>query len=153
VNEQDFLDYFRDSFLWQHVTQPTRFHGDQTANILELIMTNEERMIDDLNYVDPTGKKWPLNHGVVVQLLCTNRSYSGGKIPVQQGWLWEHSYFLSSLDCQESAWMTSGWSSMTSLIIKVWDIQLISYQTAMLTDRQTQLQYPTCRATPTRNLS
>jgi len=56
VNEQEFLDYFRVSFLWQHVTQPTRFRGDQTANILELIMTNEERMIDDISCVDPIGK-------------------------------------------------------------------------------------------------
>jgi len=56
VNEQEFLDCFRDSFLWQHVTQPTRFRGDQTANILDLIMTNEESMIDDIVKVIQLGK-------------------------------------------------------------------------------------------------
>jgi len=56
VNEHEFLDFFGTVFYGKVVTQPTRLRGDQTANILDLIMTNEERMIDDISFGDPTGK-------------------------------------------------------------------------------------------------
>jgi len=45
--EQLFLEEYQDWFLWQHTTRPTRFRGQQTANILDLVMTNEEGMITD----------------------------------------------------------------------------------------------------------
>lgn len=54
--EHMFLEGFRDWFLWQHCSLPTRFRTQQTANILDLVMTNEEGMIDKINYDVPIGK-------------------------------------------------------------------------------------------------
>jgi exonuclease III len=54
--EQGFLDTYRDCFLWQHVTQPTRYRALQSANILDLVMTNEEGMIQEVEYNEPVGK-------------------------------------------------------------------------------------------------
>jgi hypothetical protein len=51
-----FLRTFQDSFLTQHVTEPTHHRGDQTANVLDLILTNEIGMVEDLEYLDPLGK-------------------------------------------------------------------------------------------------
>ena len=45
---QRFIDALRDSFLHQHVTQPTRHRYGQQANTLDLVITNEENMIQDL---------------------------------------------------------------------------------------------------------
>ena len=65
--EQEFLSSFRDWFLWQHVKEPTRYRSQQTANILDLVMTNEEDMIQHINYNEPVGKSdhlcidWNLN--------------------------------------------------------------------------------------------
>ena len=46
----------RDCFLSQHVTLPTHRRGDQRANTLDLILSNEEGMVYDLSYEAPLGK-------------------------------------------------------------------------------------------------
>src|SRR5208282_5508868 len=42
-------------FLWQHVKKPTRHRAEQTANILDLVFTNEEGMVENLQYDEPVG--------------------------------------------------------------------------------------------------
>lgn len=54
--EQMFLEGFRDWFLWQHCLKPTRFRTQQTPNVLDLVMTNEQGMIDSINFREPIGK-------------------------------------------------------------------------------------------------
>ena len=51
-----FVECLRDCFLTQHVMQPTHRRGDQQANIMDLILTNEDNMIEDLRYEAPLGK-------------------------------------------------------------------------------------------------
>ena len=51
-----FVECLRDCFLTQHITQLTHKRGDQQANILDLILTNEDNMIEDLRYEAPLGK-------------------------------------------------------------------------------------------------
>jgi len=53
---QSFLSVYKDCFLHQQVLYPTHYRGQQQANILDLIMTNEPDMIDKLHYTDPIGK-------------------------------------------------------------------------------------------------
>jgi endonuclease/exonuclease/phosphatase family metal-dependent hydrolase len=55
-DEENFLQQIKDCFLWQHVKRPTHFRTMQKANILDLIFTNEEGMIHELNYEEPIGK-------------------------------------------------------------------------------------------------
>ena len=50
------VECLRDCFLTRHVMQPTHKRGDQQANILDLILTNEDTMIEDLRYEAPLGK-------------------------------------------------------------------------------------------------
>jgi len=52
---QNFLECFRDCFLHQHVRQPTHYRGTQKPNILDLVMTNEENMVKNLEFNDPVG--------------------------------------------------------------------------------------------------
>ena len=47
---QLFLDTFQDLFLFQHIHEPTRYRGDQTPHVLDLVFTNEENMIDNIQY-------------------------------------------------------------------------------------------------------
>ena len=51
-----FMEAVRDSFLVQHVTEPTHYRGDNTPNTLDLIFTNESGMLDCLKYMAPIGK-------------------------------------------------------------------------------------------------
>ena len=51
-----FMEAVRESFLTQHVTEPTHYRGNNTPNTLGLIFTNEEDMIEKLKYLAPIGK-------------------------------------------------------------------------------------------------
>ena len=51
-----FLEAVRDAFLYQHVQNPTHYRHDQTANLLDLVFTNEEAMISEVQQLAPLGK-------------------------------------------------------------------------------------------------
>ena len=63
-----FIETIRDCYLYQHVTKPTRCRSDQIPHVLDLVLTNEEGMIQDLEHQSPLGKS---DHGVLVfQFIC-----------------------------------------------------------------------------------
>ena len=45
-----------DSFLVQHVTKPTHYRSKQTPNILDLVFTSYESMLDELRHEAPLVK-------------------------------------------------------------------------------------------------
>ena len=45
-----------DSYLHQHVKNLTRPRANQCPSILDLVLTNEENMISDLQFMAPLGK-------------------------------------------------------------------------------------------------
>ena len=52
----EFLENCREWFLYQHVMKPTRFRTQQTANVLDLVFTNEESLVNEIKYEEPIGK-------------------------------------------------------------------------------------------------
>ena len=42
--------------MLQHVTEPTHYIGNCTPDTLDLILTNEEGMVGNINYRVPVGK-------------------------------------------------------------------------------------------------
>ena len=54
--EYKFVDTVQDCFLFQHINKPTRWKGTQKPNILDLILTNEEQMVNNIEYSSPLGK-------------------------------------------------------------------------------------------------
>ena len=51
-----FLEIIRDNFLYQHVTEPTRIREGQEPSILDLVFTNEQNMVDKIDYSHSLGK-------------------------------------------------------------------------------------------------
>ena len=51
-----FVETLCDVYLFQHVLKPTRIRMSQEPSILDLIITNEEGMIEDMEYLSPLGK-------------------------------------------------------------------------------------------------
>ena len=51
-----FLEALDDCFLKQHVTQPTRFRPGETPHILDLIVTNEDGMAQNIHHEAGLGK-------------------------------------------------------------------------------------------------
>ena len=52
---QQFVDCVHDTFLLQHVMQPTRYREGQRPTLDDLIFTNEREMVDNLAFRDPLG--------------------------------------------------------------------------------------------------
>ena len=55
-NSTLFIESIRDSFLFQHVTEPTRIRENNEPSILDLIFTNKEEMVSDIQYESSLGK-------------------------------------------------------------------------------------------------
>ena len=55
-NDFKFVQILRDTYLHQHVTEPTRARGTNIPSTLDLILTNEEGMVSDIKYHSPIGK-------------------------------------------------------------------------------------------------
>ena len=51
-----FLAAVHDCLLFQHVTQPTRFRDGVAPSLLDLVITNEEGMLTNLQYLPGLGK-------------------------------------------------------------------------------------------------
>jgi hypothetical protein len=52
-----FLEKTKDLFIHQHVEQPTRIRGSNIPSTLDLVFTNEENMIDSIQYLPPLASK------------------------------------------------------------------------------------------------
>jgi hypothetical protein len=50
-----FLESVRDKYLYQHVKHATRYRGDNQPSLLDLILTNEEEMSDNVVHNAPLG--------------------------------------------------------------------------------------------------
>ena len=44
------MQAIRDSFLVQHVLKPMHYRGDQATNVLDLVFTNEQEMIENIRH-------------------------------------------------------------------------------------------------------
>ena len=68
------MDFVYDSFLFQHVTLPTHYRGNQTPTLIDLVFSNEEGMVQNVQHKHPIGK----SHHVCIYFdyLCytTNQS-------------------------------------------------------------------------------
>ena len=51
-----FFDVTQDAYLIQHVTFPTRHREGQKSSLLDLVLTNEEFMVENLHDIAPIGK-------------------------------------------------------------------------------------------------
>ena len=51
-----FLNKLKDNFLYQNVTEPTRYRKDNIPSILDLVLSSEEGMIQNLQYMPPLGE-------------------------------------------------------------------------------------------------
>ena len=66
--EQKFVECVEDNFLFQAVNKPTRWRGTDNPTILDLILTGNDKNIEDLEYQSPLGKS---DHCVLIfNLVC-----------------------------------------------------------------------------------
>ena len=72
----------RDNFLYQHVKRPTHYRGEQTPTLIDLVLTNEEGMINNITHRAPIGRS---HH----QVLCFEYiAYSENKATEQERYIY-----------------------------------------------------------------
>ena len=84
-----FVEALRDCYFYQHITKLTRIRHGQESSTLDLVITNEEGMIEDIKYHSPLGKSD--NIVICFNFICytqqTNRNTGGSHL----NWIfWEH---------------------------------------------------------------
>ena len=62
-----FLEGFKDMYLFQHVQSNTRFRNDQQPSLLDLVISNEENLVDNLVVGAPIGKS---DHATIFFEIC-----------------------------------------------------------------------------------
>ena len=74
-----FLTSSIDGFMTQHITEPTRWREGQRSNTLDLIFTNRDGLISDVEILPTIGKS---DHGVL--LFKVHRNFKEFKTPVRK---------------------------------------------------------------------
>ena len=73
--DSDFIECINDLFLQQLILNPTRHRSGQKSNILDLVLTNDESIVNNIQHLSPIGKS---DHDV---LLLTLDIASSNKAP------------------------------------------------------------------------
>ena len=55
-DEEKFIKTLQDSFLYQHILEPTRRRGNDNPSTLDLVLTDEATQVSDIIYDAPLGK-------------------------------------------------------------------------------------------------
>ena len=80
--ESKFIDCIQDNLLTQHIDRPTRVRGTDTPHILDLILTNDEKLISSIEYESPLGKS---DHAVLqFDLLCYSKLETYEKVKYEE---------------------------------------------------------------------
>ncbi len=71
-----FLKAIQDTFWFQHTLQPTRYRENQTPSLIDLVLTSEEDMITNIQYLPPLGKSDHIIMIMDTNLDITDKDYS-----------------------------------------------------------------------------
>ena len=80
-----FMETVRDCFLYQKVTTPTHQRRGQQANTLDVVFTNEDGMVGEVEHTAPIGKS---HHGTLIFKFCVYKdkpNHSQKKFKFDQG--------------------------------------------------------------------
>ena len=74
--EARFIDAVKDCFYHQHIDKPTRRRGNDNPSQLDLIFTDEEMQVSDVQHLAPLGKS---DYSVILFNFCSYIDYSKPK--------------------------------------------------------------------------
>ena len=99
----NFIETIQDCYLFQHVTEPTRFRENERSNILDLILSSEEGMVQYLTYHPPIGES---DHVCLIfNVLHSNKTI--GFTPV-------HNIYKTNYDAVREELSQHNWSQLLS---------------------------------------
>ena len=101
----------------QHVNFHTRFRRGNQPSLLDLVITNEINMIDNLSILNPIGKS---DHGILIfDYLCYRENTAPRSIPKYYlGNYEEMRNYFSQYEWKQSGDVTKAWDEMKSMVIR-----------------------------------
>ena len=110
-----FIECLRDCYLFQHVQEPTRQRGTDNPSTLDVLLTNEENMIADLEVAAPLGKS---DHSV---LKFKFQCYMEKEPPILKTMYHKGDYMALNKKLKEVNW-TKAFSDSRDDVNKQWAI-------------------------------
>ena len=110
-----FIECLRDCYLFQHVQEPTRQRGTDNPSTLDVLLTNEENMIADLEVAAPLGKS---DHSV---LKFKFQCYMEKEPPILKTMYHKGDYMALNQKLKEVNW-TKAFSDSRDDVNKQWAI-------------------------------
>ena len=115
-----FLETMKDNFLHQHVQKPTHHRGDQQPTLIDLVLTSEENVINNLIQTAPLGKSH--HQCIIFNYVCTsteNTAQTSSKYCYDKG---DYSQMREKLETMNLAQQMEGmrtqeaWDTLSSAI-------------------------------------
>ena len=112
--EAKFLDAIRDSYLHQHLLEPTRRRGTDEPSLIDLLLTDEEMQVSDIEYHPPLGKS---DHSVISFTFNCYLDFSKSK----ERYLYDNGdYFAMSKELKESNWAVHIFEDDKTSVEEIW---------------------------------
>ena len=105
--EARFIESVRDSYLYQHITEPTRSRGNDNPSLIDLAFSDEEMQISDIQHHPPLGKS---DHSVIILNYHCYLDYSKPKET--------YIYSNGDYDAMREHLKESNWSSTFTEVIE-----------------------------------
>lgn len=110
-----FLEVVQDLYLSQHVHQPTRFREGQMPSRLDLVLTNDKNMVDNIEIGEPLGKS---DHVVITwDFKFRPSSINARKAPTKKNF----NFFKTDFSGMRNALQSTDWNILNNLgVEKMW---------------------------------
>ena len=72
-----FMEFVRDTFLFQHVMNPTHYRGTQKPTLIDLIFSNEAEMVKNVRHEAPVGKSH--HQRILFEFVCNAQTNQNNK--------------------------------------------------------------------------
>lgn len=114
--ELKFIEAIHDTFLYQHVRFPTRCRGTDQPSTIDLIFTDEENQIGNLNHLPPLGKS---DHCILsFEFICEFDEPKA--LPKYQ--YHKADYRSMVTDLEDSNWKHNFLANNTADVSELWDM-------------------------------
>ena len=120
--EARFIEAVRDCYLFQHISTPTRHRGTDNPSLLDLLFTDEEMNVSDIQHHSPLGKS---DHNVIIfDYNCyldfskpkDMYSYSKGDYPAMRSHVESTNMAVEILTQARSQNIEEMWASLKSMV-------------------------------------
>ena len=121
--EFEFIETLRDNFLFQHISEPTRYRENQTPHVFDLLVTNDQHDIENIDILPSLGVT---DHVLIkFDFLCAFKEFHNGNPKVR--------YSRCDFDSFNNEWASIDWEMDFSghSVDEMWAIFSEKYHTSV----------------------